>query len=56
MTKKLEIRTYDEGEEEVKRELGFAFFLTGKKGLAFLALGCLKVGMGNKIFNWVWDI
>ena len=38
-----------EGEEGVKWELGFAFFLNGKLGLAFLGLGCLKVGMGNKL-------
>ena len=40
-----------EGEEGVKWELGFALFLTGKLGLAFLGLGCLKVGMGNKILK-----
>ena len=45
-----------EGEEGVKWELGFAPFLTGKLGLAFLGLGCLKVGMGNKISKWNWDI
>ena len=45
-----------EGEEGVKWELGFAPFLTGKLGLAFLGLGCLKVGMGNKILKWDWDI
>ena len=34
---------------------GICPFLTGKLGLAFLGLGCLKVGMGNKIFKWDWD-
>ena len=45
-----------EGEEGVKWELGFALFLTGKLGLAFLGLGYLKVRMGNKIIKWDWDI
>ena len=44
---------HNEGEEGVKWELGFALFLTGKLGLAFLGLGCLKVGMGNKILNGI---
>ena len=43
------------GEEGVKWELGFVLFLTGKLGLAFLGLGYLKVGMGNKILKWDWD-
>ena len=40
----------------MKLELGFAFLLIGKLGLAFLGLGCLKVGMGNEILKWDWDI
>ena len=31
-------------------------FLTGKLGLAFLGLGCLKVGMGNIILRWDWVV
>ena len=45
-----------EGEEGEKWELGFTFFLTGKLGLAFLGLGCLKVGIGNKMLKWDWDV
>ena len=30
---------------------GICPFLTGKLGLAFLGLGCLIVGMGNKILK-----
>ena len=48
--------TSKEGEEGAKWELGFALFLTGKLALAFLGLGCLKVGMGNKILKWDLDI
>ena len=40
-----------EGEEGVKWELRFALFLTEKLGLAFLGLGCMKVGMRNKILK-----
>ena len=57
-TTSITLSTYQvlsEGEEGVKWELGFALFLTGKLGLAFLELGCLKVGMGNKILKWDWD-
>ena len=35
---------------------GICLFLTGKLGLASLGLGCLKTGMGNKIFKWDWDM
>ena len=35
---------------------GIYLFLTGKLGLAFLGLGCLNVGLGNKILKWDWDI
>ena len=37
-------------------ETGICLFLTGKLGLAFLGLGCLKMEMGNKILRWDWDI
>ena len=35
---------------------GICLFLTGKLGLAFLGLGCPKLGMGNKILKCDWDI
>ena len=34
-----------------KMGTGICLFFTGKLGLDFLGLGCLKVGMGNKILK-----
>ena len=45
----LHLRFYQEGEEGIKWELGFALFLSRKMGLASLGLECLKVGMGKEI-------
>ena len=44
---------FEEGPEEVKWELGFAYFCTGKMGFGSLGLGITntKLGMGNMSFH-----